>query len=153
MPWHRPSRIMAERCGAEDCRKPLIPKAQWYAGNQPAGAAPHGGKGLCQKHYNRLVRQGTTADPVRHLPGPRRSHQRDFRPAEEVLEDYSMIRREVDSVRDAAVRMGMTFSALDKALHRARKRGDDRGMPPPAQLDRADRNGSLQRYYQNRRAC
>lgn len=66
---------------------------------------------------------------------------RSYRPLQEVLDEYAMIRRDVDSVREAAERMGMTFAALDKALYRARKQGLRGTLPPPGQLDRGIANG------------
>ena len=60
-----------------------------------------------------------------------------YRRAEEVLEEYALIREGVDSIRQAAERMGMTHSALDMALSRARKRGDRRALAPPGQLMRS----------------
>lgn len=62
---------------------------------------------------------------------------RSYRPLQEVVDEYALIRDDVDSVRQAAERMGMTFAALDKALYRARKQGLRAALPPPGQLDRA----------------
>lgn len=67
--------------------------------------------------------------------------RRAYRPLEEVLEEYALVRADVDSVREAAERMGMSFSALDKALYRARKQGIEGALPPPNQLDRGIANG------------
>lgn len=52
-----------------------------------------------------------------------------------------MIRDECASVAQAAERMGMTFSALDRALYRARQQGRTEALPPPQQLDGALRYG------------
>jgi hypothetical protein len=54
----------------------------------------------------------------------------------DVLSDYALIRDDVDSVREAADRMGMTFAALDQALYRARRKGLSGALPPPRQLER-----------------
>lgn len=127
------------RCGP--CDLPMIPHRQWYRQNhRPEGHVPCGNEELelCRKHYRRYLRNGST-EPVVRLRRPRKSRAvevRVNRTSEEVLEDYAMIRDHVGSVAQAAERMGMTFSALDMALYRARKRGDRRALPPLQQLER-----------------
>lgn len=56
--------------------------------------------------------------------------------ADEVLDDWVLMRDDGESVESAARRMGMTRSALDKALYRARKRGDARGSLNPTTFRR-----------------
>lgn len=132
-------------CKVDDCDLIIIPERQYYRSTKAPGTAPLGGYGMCKKHYNRWVRNGTTERKQQHRPAPRSLESyRVYRTREEVLEEYAMVRRDVTSVRQAAERMGMTFSALDMALYRARKLGDERALPPPAQIDRAIANGSWQ---------
>lgn len=74
---------------------------------------------------------------ARITKGIRRTGEiRELRSREEVIEDYAMIRDEVPTVRAAAERMGMTYKALDKALYRARRRGDERAQIPLASLEK-----------------
>lgn len=116
-----------------DCDVPLVSHYKWFTLKQrPAGTAPRGGQGRCRNHYQawrRAQRHDQTGE--RRTPD-----QKNARPSEESLEEYWMIRDSVDTVAQAAERMGMTFSALDMVLYRARKAGDPRGMPPSAQLER-----------------
>ena len=50
-----------------------------------------------------------------------------MRSNEEVVEEWDLLRSQgVMTVAQAASRMGMTAEALDRALYRARKRGDTR---------------------------
>lgn len=121
-------------CKVEGCGVPMVSKHAWDAGVRKPGHASHGGKGMCRKHYARWTRHGSTERQVA-VGGP--GNQAAKRSREEVLEDYAMIKDDCTSVRHAAERMGMTFSALDKALYRARLDGDVRAMPPSDQVSRA----------------
>ena len=80
---------------------------------------PHDARDLCRAHYHQARKRGDFETR------PKRSY-------EDTLDDWVLI-RDYDGadVRRAADRMGMTFSALDKALYRARKRGDLRGSLTP----------------------
>lgn len=127
-------------CRAPDCGVPLVSEKKWRQGIRPEGHARHGGKQLCNMHYKRFSRNG---DYDRHSPvAPPRINVRVSRPLDEVLEDYAMIRDDCNSVREAAERMGMTFSALDRALYRARKQGLPGALPPMPQVERAMHFGS-----------
>lgn len=118
------------------CEVPLVSHYRWFTLNQrPEGTAPRGGQGLCRNHYQQARRD---AQPKPHSLNVRGSEGRS---AEEVLEDYHMIRDDVSTVAEAADRMGMSWSALDKALYRARQRGDDRALPPQDQLERGIKYG------------
>ena len=75
----------------------------------------HRGRGLCRGCHARRRRDGTLADAPRATMS-----------ADEVLEEWVMLRGEGHTVAQAAERLGMTYGALEKALDRARKRGDER---------------------------
>lgn len=77
---------------------------------------------LCSACYARAQRAGEL--------------ERIKRSADEVLDDWALMRDDGESVESAAQRMGMTRSALDKALYRARKRGDARGSLNPTTFRR-----------------
>jgi hypothetical protein len=134
--------VTDQTCIVDDCDLILVPKNRYYKGPKTPGTAAAGGHGLCQKHHHRMVRNGTTDRQRPHRPGPRLTSVREHRSREEVLEDYALIRDDVNSIAQAAERMGMTFSALDMALYRARKLGDPRALPPLPQLERAIANGT-----------
>jgi transposase-like protein len=104
----------------------MVSNHQWSKGNRPPGHRTHKAHGLCDLCYKRSIR-----------PNPR-----EFWTAEEMLEEYQMIRDDVASIRQAAERMGIKFSRLDRALYRARKRGDSRGNAPLDQINRAIQWGS-----------
>jgi hypothetical protein len=70
---------------------------------------------MCGACYRRAWLDGTLID-----------HPTAVRPADLLLEDYVQLRREGYTVRQIADRLGMTFAAVDRALHRARRRGDTR---------------------------
>lgn len=73
------------------------------------------GRGLCCACYRRAQREGTLDD-----------YERTFRPREEMLEDWELLRSDGYTVANAAPRMGMTCAALEKALRRAERDGDPR---------------------------
>ena len=128
-------------CKVEDCGLPLLSKWAWTAGVRREGHVSAGGLGMCRKHYTRFARSGSTERRVAVGRGSKQA-QAAKRSREEVLEDYAMIKDDCTSVRHAAERMGMSFSALDKALYRARLDGDERAMPPSNQVNRAIGRGS-----------
>lgn len=120
------------QCTAPNCRTELVSKEEWSILSDAAkiGKSAHRGFRLCTKHYFRRQRYGSpTAKPERKPRKPRGSEQRD---AEEVLSEWVLIRdHDRADVAHAADRLGMSVSALDKALYRARKRGDSRGSLAP----------------------
>jgi hypothetical protein len=119
-------------CIVEGCGKPMISKWAWTQGVRREGHVSAGAQGICRKHYVRLQRTGTTdLVPRTREYVPRTS---DFRPRREVLEDYLMIKSDVSSIAQAAERMGMTASALDMALYRARRDGHEEATPPLNQV-------------------
>lgn len=83
------------------------------------GLVRAGGRGYCKPCYYRHRRAG-------EFEGDRRG-----RPIEETLEDWVFLRDDGVPLAEAARRMGMTEKALDKALYRARKKGDPRGSLYP----------------------
>lgn len=50
---------------------------------------------------------------------------------EDMLNDWAMLRDDRYDVETAAPRLGVSFTALDRALCRAKKRGDPRGSRVP----------------------
>lgn len=54
--------------------------------------------------------------------------------AEELLTRWTEIKGDVGSLEEAAERLGMTRYALEKALERARARGDERGVYAPMRV-------------------
>lgn len=126
-----------------ECGSALLSKHAWNIGIRREGHAGHGGRGLCIRCYSRIRERS---------PRPRGSQRprAPLRPIEDTLSEYAMIRDDVNSIAQAAERMGMTFVALDRALYRARKKGLDGALPPIAQIDRAIRRG--QAHYLRRSA-
>lgn len=97
--------------------------------------------------YRRKARGSLCNTCVRRIER-RRARQREtgtsatsFRSRAEVLEDYAMIKDDVSSIAEAAERMGMLWSTLDRALYRARLDGHAVAMPPKDQLERAIARG------------
>lgn len=119
-------------CRVHDCAVPLVPKEEWSVLSESAkeGRSAHRGFNLCTRHYMRLKRYG---HPTRKPETKPRKHRgSESRPAEEVLDDWTQIRDyDKPDISHAADRLGMSVSALDKALYRARKRGDARGSLAP----------------------
>jgi len=109
----------AKRCG--QCAQPMIyaDYVRRFPELLERGFVRVGGRGLCKTCYSHAQRTGQFGDDVRG------------RSAEEVLEDWEMLRDDGESLENAARRMGMTVKALDKALYRARKKGDPRGSLYP----------------------
>lgn len=109
------------------CEVPLVSNWAWRQGHRPEGHQAHRGGELCPKHHERIIRHGTVEPPPPARP-PARGHAQ--RKAEETLTDWVRLRTHVASLAEAARRMNMSHSALDKALYRARLRGDHRGDIP-----------------------
>lgn len=120
-----------------ECGVPMVSNRSWKRGRRPAGHSEHGSRGLCRLHYIRLVRTGTTGLLPKRGNGGGAGRRLD-----EVLEEYAMIRDSCSTVAEAADRMGMTFSALDRALYRARQAGRTGALPPLQQLERAIHGGA-----------
>lgn len=73
---------------------------------------------LCQRCYGRSLKSGALDLRVRK--------------ADEVLDDWAMMRDDENpTIKAAAERLGMKWKTLEKALYRARKRGDSRGSLVP----------------------
>lgn len=116
-------------CRADGCDLVLVTKH----GNAglAEGRAYHGGHGYCVKHHSRLRRHGSLE---KRVPRPSRARGKSQRTAEDMLEEWSHLRASGTTVREAALRMGVSSSALDKALYRARLRGDERGNTPTVRV-------------------
>ena len=122
------------------CKAPMVSKHAWEIGIRREGHVSKGAGDLCRKHYMRKRRHGSTE---RKVPKPTseqavsRAVGRAFWSREELLTEYDMIRNSVSDVREAAERIGIGFKALDKALYRARRSGDERAVLPQQQVERA----------------
>jgi predicted DNA-binding protein (UPF0251 family) len=106
-----------------ECGRPMVSERAWRRGHRPEGYAAHKCRGLCGACYRLMVKHGVPAkkpvqERVKPLPG---------RPREETLEEWEFLRADGVTVAEAARRMGMRTRALEKALERARARGDERG--------------------------
>lgn len=96
------------------CRDCKLPRADWP---QTASGHARGGRGLCRRCWNRH-NFNHTLDQF-----PRSTWQRD-----ELLEEWVFLRDTGCDVEAAAERVGMTRAALERALHRAKARGDERAV-------------------------
>jgi hypothetical protein len=118
-------------CIADGCGKVMQTKCSWAAGVRLPGAETyHCGRMLCVVHYSRWRVNGHTGiipRDQRRKPPPRRSGPGSSLPADILLEDWVLLRSEGLTWKQAAPRIGVSESAMEKALHRARQRGDDRG--------------------------
>lgn len=126
MTIRQPRRNTPTECSV--CQIPLVPQYRWAAlpAEEKVGKASHHGHGMCIRHMARYVRYGDPLAVPEYTPRPPRGSE--TRSADEVLDEWEMIREGgCSDVRIGAQRMGMSFSALDKALYRARQRGDRRG--------------------------
>jgi len=121
-------------CKVDGCGLPMLSKWAWTQGVRREGHVSAGANGMCRKHHVRMQRNGTTDKVERTRTYTPRTAE--FRTREEVLEDYAMIKDDVPDVRAAAERMGMSFTALDMALYRARKAGRSEAALPLSQVER-----------------
>ena len=80
----------------------------------------HQGRGLCNPCYKTLHRDGGLED-----------YPRTFHAADEVLDDWVLLRDQGYRWKDAAPRIGVSEAALDQTLCRAVRRGDPRGKRWP----------------------
>lgn len=93
-----------------DCK---LPRAKWRKDSVTGRAK--GGRGLCATCYNRHTRDGTLVDYTRS------TYSRD-----ELLDEWTFLRSGGVKGREAAARLGMSFASFERALHRAKARGDER---------------------------
>lgn len=77
-------------------------------------------RGLCNTCYHRNRYHGTLID-----------FERTTHAADELLDEWTLLRDDGYGYRNAAARLGVTVAALDKALCRAKRRGDPRGSRVP----------------------
>lgn len=96
------------------CKAPLA-----SSNRPPAGTKRHAGRGLCARDYRAAERRGDLCD----YPPIRRT-----RTAEEFLEDYDWLRRSGCTWHEAADRMGMEYGVFERAIYRAREKGDPRAF-------------------------
>lgn len=83
---------------------------------RPKGVVANYGRGLCTQCYKAAEANDTLAD-----------YEVRVRSRDEVIEEYLGLRLVgVRRIADAAPRIGMTPKALERALQRARKAGDER---------------------------
>ena len=75
----------------------------------PDGRAVHRGHGLCVMCYSRARRAR-----AQEASGPPRS-----RPSDLVIEDAEWLARQGETIESAAKRVGMTATAMERALYRA----------------------------------
>jgi hypothetical protein len=115
------------------CSVPLCSLHEWRQGVRPEGRKPHSNHGMCDACRRRAKYVRVARRPSKPT-GPQAL-------TEQMLDEYALIRDDVMNIRQAAKRLGVTFTALDRALYRARKRGDTRGNAPLAQIDIAHRRG------------
>lgn len=101
-----------------DCKRPLVSGSAWDQGRRPEGFAPHRGRGYCRRDHERRSRAGELA-PLNRRPG---------HTSEWVLERWAELQDEdrFVTVTYGAEKLGMSRSALDMALTRARRKGDPR---------------------------
>lgn len=78
------------------------------------GHPRHKGFGLCANCHSKTYRIATGRRP----PTPRRSAQRDYR-----LEEWELLARSGTTFRDFPRRVGMTYTAWERAFLRARAAG------------------------------
>lgn len=111
----------------DQCRIPTLPYTTWTKAPQPVrdtwkatGLRRAGARGLCNTCYRTRWATGQLTD-----------HPRRNVPRRDVLEDWAALSDEraglsqTQAVRIMAPRLGMTPAALEKALARARARGED----------------------------
>lgn len=173
-------------CRAPGCGISMLGDTTWRNASPAAreGFARHGGRGLCSKHYNRLMQAGrielaparprstyvrdcASCDrpmasqatkpeergdrPVHRARGlcsacyqavKRAGRLEDYAPTgsaspvlDSHLDDWEIMRDDGVSLQQAAERLGIKVSTLDKALYRARQKGDERGSLRPFALD------------------
>jgi predicted DNA-binding protein (UPF0251 family) len=103
-----------------DCGALLVSGKAWDRGVRPPHHKPLRGRGYCRADYEKRRRAGEFT-PAKPPPRPQRK-------LEWVLEHWHELQLEDPyvTVTYAAEQMGMTRAALDQALSRARKLGDDR---------------------------
>lgn len=119
-----------EHCKGAECDRRLVSPSYYRRAIEAATAAdvyPHAGHGLCKRCMTRQRRNGTT---VKLKPAPRPRRGSAWRPLEDTLEEWEMLRDSNHTLEQAAQRMNMSVAALSKALERARARGDKRGNVP-----------------------
>lgn len=133
-------------CRADGCGVAMVSKHVWqHKGIRPEGMMFHGGQGLCDIHHRRWRRHGSTEKLHGQNGGGVKGST--HRPRAELLEDYLLIRPDVGTVAQAAVRMGMTTEGLAKALRRAYRDGHTEAVPPQQQMEAAQDRNLTQLYY------
>jgi hypothetical protein len=96
------------------CPYPLVPVRT--AGQ--AGWRRHAGRGLCDSCRSRARANGELID-----------FERFTRSRDELLDEWVLLRAEGYTMRQAAERLGMAYTAFERAYYRARRDGDPRALP------------------------
>jgi hypothetical protein len=94
----------------------MVDQRTYYPAMLAMGFRRHQGRGLCVNCY------GTELNAGRLDQWPRMN-----RPGTELLEDWELLRDAGVPLGQAAKRMDISLAALDRALHRATRNGDERG--------------------------
>lgn len=131
------------------CARTMVAKHSWNTGNRRGAQTYwHDAKtGLCRACSQRAARQAARTEPKPRQPRTTLGTRPE---TESLLDDYDMIRDSVSHIREAAKRLGISYSRLDKMLYRARQRGDARGRPPLEQYERAlDRGAPYGRTHRH----
>lgn len=91
------------------CERAMVRNAKL---DHPPGARVHGGRGLCDSCYHFGRVKGFLAD-----------FERPSLPAEDLVEEWLILREQGHTRAQAAERLGMKKRSFDTALERAVKRG------------------------------
>lgn len=105
------SRMVALDAPCTGCDRDMVPMG-WH--RIPGGAVRYGAHGLCHSCSHRLYRP--PAPTFRSGPWTR----------DALLDEWDFLRRQGFTLRQATGRIGITYAALDRALHRAK--GDPRAI-------------------------
>lgn len=95
-----------------DCTRPLVPRRR----HPPKGHVRHAGRNLCDGCRQRRAKNGTPMPPLTTWP------------ADDLLTEWDLLRRQGHTMRQACDRLGVTYDALDQAIARAKRRGDTRAV-------------------------
>lgn len=133
------------------CSRKVVPEHAWRTGQrQDAETYSKLSDGTCAACRMRKIRAARVT--VRRKTGVAVGSLRPkAEEIEGIIEDYDMIRDSVNHIRQAADRIGIGYTRLDKILYRARQKGDPRGRPPLEQFERAiDRGAPFGRQHGHR---
>lgn len=113
-----------ENCLDPACGRPMAPQqptAQQPIAVLPPGHVRHQGRGLCARCHRRHRHAGTLLDFPRII-----------RSYDDTLEEWDVLRAQEKRTRvEAAARLGMSVTALDKAIEWGLANGDPRAVWAP----------------------